>query len=109
MTNTFGPSITLISDASIKLKRQYDRPEYFKNRFRYNHLQLLLNEFYEEIVENIYEVAYTHRIRPGIHDILLFKFNATGLPPHRNRSLGWAYLCAITISLSTAYGILGRR
>ena len=30
MTNTFGPSITLISDASIKLKRQYDRPEYFK-------------------------------------------------------------------------------
>lgn len=65
MTNKFGPSITLISDASIELKRQYDRPEYFKQRFRYNHLQLLLNEFYEEIVENIYEVAYTHRIRPG--------------------------------------------
>ncbi|MGH0669613.1 site-specific integrase [Bacillus paranthracis] len=65
MTNKFGSSITLISDASIELKRQYDRPEYFKQRFRYNHLQLLLNEFYEEIVENIYEVAYTHRIRPG--------------------------------------------
>lgn len=65
MTNTFGPSITLISDASIQFKKTYNHREYFKRRFRYNRLQLLLNDFYEEIVEKMYQVTYTHRIRLG--------------------------------------------
>ncbi|PGM93419.1 site-specific integrase [Bacillus cereus] len=65
MTNAFGPSKTLISDASIGLKRKLNHPEYFKKRFRYDHLKFLLNDFYDQIIENAYQVEYTHRIRLG--------------------------------------------
>ncbi|HHT7226501.1 TPA: site-specific integrase [Bacillus cereus] len=65
ITNTFGPSKTLISYASIGPKRKLNQPEYFKNRFRYDDLKFLLNDFYDQIIEDDYQVEYTHRIRLG--------------------------------------------
>lgn len=56
------PSETLISYAPIR-KRDTNSP--FKNRFRYDNLQALLYEFYEEIIDKRYGNFYKQKIRPG--------------------------------------------
>ncbi|MEG7938145.1 site-specific integrase [Bacillus mobilis] len=65
LTDPFGESETLISSSSIRLRKLGSRINYFENRFTYNNLCVLLDEFYKNIVEEIYKISYKNRIRLG--------------------------------------------
>ncbi|WP_050180979.1 site-specific integrase [Domibacillus robiginosus] len=64
-TDSFGTTETLISYPSIKSKKATKGKIHFENRFRYNNLHFLLEEFYNQVIEKEYEMDYMQRIRLG--------------------------------------------
>ncbi|HFK1463300.1 Phage integrase family protein [Bacillus sp. ok061] len=62
LTHQFGTSVTLISPKSFK---RTVLSSYKEDRFTYTDLQYLLNRFYDEIVDILYNLKYKDRISPG--------------------------------------------
>ncbi|MBM7651779.1 site-specific integrase [Neobacillus cucumis] len=63
-TNCFGETITLVSNASF-MKKIIEINGDLHKRFTLEKLQYLINQFYEEIIENTYGMKCNQRIRPG--------------------------------------------
>lgn len=65
ITDSFGPTETLISYPSIRIWKGDEDEDHFTNRFRHGNLQYLLNEFYNKVIDDVYQMEYTQRVRPG--------------------------------------------
>jgi integrase len=65
ITDAFGQTATLISYSSIRTRKATEGKEYLNNRFRHGNFQFLLDDFYDRVIDNVYQMEYTQRLRPG--------------------------------------------